>query len=289
MNFLVTGANGFIGRSLVKRLLSIETNQVYGVDLSPLKTSKSNFQPIVVDITTKNWTREIPAQVDSVIHLAQSKRYRDFPNGAEDMVRVNIESTFHLLEWSRKNKVQKFLFASTGNVYKKSREIRKETDECMPDSMYASTKLSAELLIYPYCSFFQTIIVRIFCVYGPGQKDMIIPTMIKRVQSGREIIIGRGVGLYFTPLYISDCVTMIKRLLKNQKNIACGEMFNLAGNEIVNLADVIKMIGNLIHQKPYVRITDDEPSYLMGSNEKICKVIKYHPRVCFSEGISKTI
>jgi nucleoside-diphosphate-sugar epimerase len=288
MKILITGSSGFIGQNLLKTLTKKNTDEIYGLDFCPIEYLKDKYIHITADIGSDDWIKQLPTDIETVIHLAQSKLYRSFPEGAADMVRVNIGVTFKLLEWSRKNCVKKFLFASTGNVYKPRKKILKETDSCQPNSMYAATKLSGENLVSQYGTFFQTIILRIFSVYGPGQTDMIIPSIIKYIKIGKEILLAQGVGLCFTPIHVSDCVEIIKRLINSTKLKHC-EHFNLAGNEIISLSDIIQKVSTVLKKVPNIRYTNDKPKYLQGSNANICKALKYQPVISFDEGILKTI
>jgi nucleoside-diphosphate-sugar epimerase len=284
---LLTGATGFIGRHLIENLLKLDNVTIIALSRIPLVIPNQKYVPYAVDMSNWGWTESIPSSVDVVVHLSQSRKYRAFPDGAIDMVRINIDATSELLEWSRKNKVQRFLFASTGNVYKPKPNLLTEVDICEPDSMYAATKLSAEFIVHLYSQFFQTIVMRLFGVYGPSQKEMVIATMIDRVCTGQKITLAKGTGLYLTPLYISDCIAMIKGLLV--LDIAQSQTFNLAGKEIIHLGQIVSLIADRTQQTPIIAVTDEKPYFLQGNSEKIYKAINYRPQVNFSEGIDRMI
>lgn len=290
MKVLVTGASGFIGRNLIKKILEREGVLVYAVSRTIPLVNCKNYIPVSVDITVKDWTNVIPSPVDTVIHLAQSNRYREFPEGAKDMIDINIKCTLELLEWSRNNKVRRFLFASTGNVYKRSTKLHMETDECEPKSLYDATKLSAEYLVKQYNMFYKTIIMRLFGVYGPGQKDKIIPTLIESVKRGKKIKLAQGIGAYLTPLYISDCVEMVVWLINHDFKNDDIEVYNLAGKEVIKLSDFVRMIEKLLHCKAGIDLVDDEaPFYLLGNIDKICKIINFKPSITIEKGLSKIL
>jgi nucleoside-diphosphate-sugar epimerase len=245
--------------------------------------------PLVADLATPEWLNVLPPEADFVVYLAQSRRYRDFPDGAADMLRINVYAVFELLEWARKHGVRKFLYASTGNVYRPGAALLHETDPCEPASLYAATKLSAEHLIRQYRRFFQTTILRLFSVYGPRQPDMIVPMMVERVRTGQEITLAQGVGLYFTPLYVSDCVDMLMGLLMGAQLSAETEIYNLAGNDVVQLDEVVELIASMLGVSPLVRHTDNTPTYLLGSNEKIRRTLGWKPVVDFATGLRRTM
>ena len=289
MNILVTGALGYIGSHLVQKLLGDSKNVVFAVFRNHLQESTFNLIPVIADLTDTNFTDSFPKNIDVIVHLAQSKGYRNFPDASDDIFSVNVRSTQLLLEWGRKNGIKKFIFASTGNVYKQQNKLLKETDICEPIGYYGASKYAAEQLIKPYNQFFQTNILRIFGVYGPTQKNMTIPNIINRIKNGQEITLAKNAGLYFTPLYIDDCVEMILcNIYKSMENSEI--IYNLAGNEPVHLGKVLELVSGFINTiTPIVRITDEEPMYLMGDDSLFSNDFSFTPSVKIEEGFKKML
>ena len=288
LKILITGARGFIGRHLINRLSQCSGTQVFALDVQEEQKKEHLYQSLCVDMSIPGWSEIIPGPMDAVVHLAQSLRYRDFPEGAYDMVRININATFELLEWCRKNYVRKFIFSSTGNVYKEDKKLLTENDVCEPTSMYAATKLSAEHLVKQYAVFFQAIILRLFGVYGPGQSNRTIPNIVENVRKGNEITLAQKIGLHMTPLYISDCIEMLYKLIM-EDNLGKSILLNMASSESIHLGDIIKKIEKHLNCKAITKITEDEPRYLQGDNKKILETLNYDPAVDFDEGIKKTL
>lgn len=248
---LLTGTSGYIGSKL-GRYLSIQSdNDLIYVD------RRRGF-----DLSIPGWSGRLPEKkVDVVTHLAQSRRYREFPEGAEDMFQVNIASTFELLEWARKHGVKKFIFASSGTVYVPKSGKLKETSECKPSTMYASSKLCAENLVQSYSSFFEVLILRLFGTYGPGQKQMLIAETIERVKKGEEVTLASGAGIYLTPIFIDDCVKVLNSLLQTALPTPIA-IINVAGAEIISLSDIVKIIEERLKKKANTVITDESPKSL---------------------------
>ena len=97
-HILITGYNGLIGDALVEQLQDKTLFQLYGISRS-VNTKVSTF---VLDLST-NWSDDIlPKKIDLVIHLAQSEKFRDFPESANEVFHVNTLSTLKLLEYARK-------------------------------------------------------------------------------------------------------------------------------------------------------------------------------------------
>ena len=275
---LITGASGFLGRNLSSRLSHSERYKLI------LVNRENHF-----DLSSNGWTDKIPAtQVDIVIHLVQSNRFREFPEGAEDIFKVNMASTFELLEWARNHGVKRFIFASTGNVYKEQQDKSTELSDCDPESFYAVSKYCAEKLIESYANVFEVINARIFGLYGPGQKDNLIDNIIKSVQSGNEITLASGKGLFITPVFIEDAIDsficLMNSSIPNPKLVV-----NLAGDETLSLHDIVFSISEVIGKSPEIKETGEDPKYLCGDNLKFKNIFGASDFIDFDEGIRKTL
>lgn len=285
---LVTGASGFIGSNLIGQLITQEDMIIYGLSRKSNELRSLNYKHISVDISEPSWTQFLPCGIDVVVHLTQSYRYREFPDGTQDMVRVNIDATAELLDWARSNGVKRFMFASTGNVYAPSQEAHQETDICKPKNMYEVTKLCGEMLVKQYIDFFETIILRFFGVYGPGQTKRIVPMMIEAVRIGGEITLAKGVGLYLSPIYIKDCIKILHQLIESP-DVYANEIFNIAGKEIVTLSMIVKEIEKLLKKEANTCHTSLPPVYLTGSNDKIIHHLKINNFVPVEKGLKDTV
>ena len=112
MKILVTGGSGLIGRHLIERLAP--RHEVVSVGRTPPTGRPGRARAAGPDEAPG---RASPSGLDAVVHLAQSERYREFPEGAEDVFGVNVQSTFGLLEHARRSGARSFVLASTGGLY----------------------------------------------------------------------------------------------------------------------------------------------------------------------------
>lgn len=268
MNILVTGASGFIAQHLINSL--INENNVFGLSRDSLFKSES-LEVIRADLTDQAFEKTLPTNIDCVIHLAQSSAYKNFPDAAEDIYKVNVEATFRLLEWSRKNQVKRFIFTSTANVYSNTPVLLDEESQTIPDSFYAASKLCAEKIIYQYQECFFIDILRLFTVYGPGQKNMLIPTIANRMKAGAEITLGKGIGVNLTPVYVGDVVHIIHALLSSQSEKRL-RLLNICGAERVGLNEITQKLELILNVSAFIRITEDEPKSFIGNNLKLRKM-----------------
>jgi len=289
MKILVTGASGYIGTHLVRALASRGEHEVIGISRSSMQAYSGSVRVLALDLSQRGWTLGLPKAVDVVVHLAQSKHYRDFPDGVKDMVAVNLNSTIDLATWACRHGVKRFLFASTGNVYPTNldRPLREDDSPC-PASLYGASKLGAELLLQHYGTLFEIVLMRIFGVYGPGQKDMLIPSTIRRVLNDEEITLAGGVGIYLSPLFVTDCVKMIDALIQAPR-LDPLQRVNLAGPETVSLAQIVVTLEELLARRARVLRTNAQPIYLVGSGDVARKLTAHESFVPLAEGLRRTI
>ena len=288
MKILITGAGGFIGSCLTAELLKQPNTELFCV-VSQNAINKLSGETITytfLDLSSSDFDKRLPKTADIVIHLAQSNAYRNFPDKAKDIFDINVKSTQILLDWSIKAGIKKFIYASSGNVYLQQNKKLIEQDTCDSGSYYGASKYAAEQLIKPYQQYFNTVIIRIFGVYGPRQKNMTVPNIINKVLQSEEITLAKNAGLYFTPLYIDDCIEMLIKLIEypTTKNY---QVYNFSGNEVVNLGDLVKIVSEKTETKPNIKVVDIEPMYLMGDSTKFFNDYNYIITVPFKTGVEK--
>lgn len=284
MKILITGVTGFTGNKLALSLLEKKFT-VVGLSRSEKLIDHPHYNHIQTDLSSQNFTDKLPGGVEVIYHLAQSKKYRDFEEGAEDMFSINIESTFRLLQWGKKNNIQKFIFSSTGNVYQASESSLTEEDPCVPNSFYGASKLCAEQLALQYCASFQVFICRIFGIYGPSQKNMLIPNLVNNMLQGKPVTLAGGKGLVMNPIYIDDCVSLLQRIL----TIKEPGIVNLAGPQTISIADIVNLVEDESGKIQEKIITAEAPKYLVGSTQKMNQLFGEFKFTSFKEGFSKVM
>jgi nucleoside-diphosphate-sugar epimerase len=262
MNLLITGASGFIGKHLINKLTN--KHLVFGVSRCEI-LSDLKINLIEADLSKPEFTKKFPNNIDCVVHLAQSNKYRDFPEYAHDIHKININATFEILEWCRLNKIKKYILASTANVYSPSNDVFSETSPTFPKSFYGITKLCAENLSLQYQKFFQVNILRLFTVYGTGQKNMLISNIIEKIKLKKEIFLAKNIGLYLSPICVTDVAEIISKFaeLPNQNN---ERIINICGDQIVTLEKIVNIIENILEYPAFTNITKDDPLFFTGKN-----------------------
>ena len=244
---LITGCAGFIGFHLSNFLLKKKIDVIgidnlddyYEVNLKKKRlkilNNYKNFKFLKKDILKINFIKKIKNQKISIIfHLAAQAGVRFSLLHPEKYLISNISGTFNLLEFCRKNNINKFIFASSSSVYGQSKKNKfSETDSTdSPLQFYAATKKSAEVMIKSYCNLYkiQSLVLRFFTVYGPyGRPDMAVYKFVKKIKSNQPIALfnyGRH-SRDFT--YIDDVIKNIYHL-SFKKNLKKDnfDVFNIA-------------------------------------------------------------
>lgn len=210
MTVLVTGANGFLGRHLVRHL-SDGGHRVVALVRPGTRISDVPWETVEIDLAASSLEGVLEGGVDAVVHLAQSRHHRSFPTGGKDLFQVNVQSTYLLALEALRVGVRRFIFSSTTNVYGGGGPNSEEM-MCNPSSAYAATKLAAERLLAPFSQLGVTIL-RVAGLFGRDQTDALVPGIIARIENGVPVDLREGVGLHLNPLFVDDAVRALTGVL----------------------------------------------------------------------------
>lgn len=262
-NILLTGSQGLLGRNVSRRLLS-KNFCVHGITSNPLFKSTEKMKIYHVDFSS-NWSEEIlPKKIDVIIHLAQTKNFRNFPNSAIDIFKVNIESTARLLDYAKRAGVIKFIYASSGGVYGTSIKPFKESNPIVAAGeldYYLGSKVCSEIIAQGYSSIFQVIVLRPFFIYGPGQdRSMLIPKLMDSVSASKLITLQGMNGIRINPIHVEDAGAAVVATLKLEES----GIFNLAGPNIFSIRNICESMGKYLEKKPNFKIFPQQTKDLIG-------------------------
>ena len=255
-HILVTGAAGFIGSGIVRRL-NEQGRQVFGVDallggLYPTQEKKERFaelsslsgvEMLALDLRDGDLSL-IPGTITHVINEAAmpglSLSWDDF----ELYSSCNLSALSRLLEVAKSWPVEKFVQVSTSSVYG-AHAVGDESQALQPVSPYGVTKLAAEHLALAYWrdSGIPSTILRYFSVYGPGQRpDMAYRKFITQALAGDPITLYGTGEQSRTNTYISDCVEATISALALAMP---GEIYNISGSEQRTINEALAIIESL--------------------------------------------
>jgi UDP-glucose 4-epimerase len=276
VSVLITGANGLIGRHVVAAL---EPNQeVWALAHTTVPAERRGAHWIAADLASSAFITTLPPRVDTVVHLAQSAHYRDFPERASDIFAVNVASTALLLDWAQRAGVRRFILASAGGANR--------VTPAAGLGYYLSTKRSAELLAESYRTHFAATILRFFFVYGAGQRPtMLIPRLVDSVREGRPIALTGEQGLRLNPIHVDDAVRAVVRATE----IDAAKEFDVAGPDVLTLRAIADIIGDKVARQPqYVVDAAATPDDLVGDIRAMSERLAV-PRVRFEDGVDDFI
>ncbi|HXF91768.1 MAG TPA: NAD(P)-dependent oxidoreductase [Nitrospiraceae bacterium] len=285
MNILVTGATGFVGAWLVRRLMT--EHEVFCLTRnSDILPQHARVHVIQQDLTVPLNQARLPGTMDVIVHLAQSRQFRKFPDQALDIFQVNTDSTLQLLEYGRRAGIKTFVLASSGGVCGYQPKPILETDPPEIINFYLASKYSAECLVKAYADYFSTVTLRYFFVYGEGQRNMFMPSLVERVLQGTPVVVAGKTGVSMNPVHVADAVEATARAIQ----IEGQETINVAGPEVTTVFDLAESIGRLTGKKPEYQFEPEKgPMAMVANIEKMKLKLGVMPKVSLQEGLGRLI
>lgn len=285
MKILVTGANGFIGTNLTKRLLK-DGHDVIGLDNFSATNPRQDL-PIEEGNVADFWTVEgLVKEVDVVFHLAAQTMALSTSHQYEDM-ETNIGGTLNVLLCARKYGV-KVVYTSSSAVYGNgSNPPFKETSPTQLLTPYAASKYAAEGYCQVFSHIVEVAILRLSNVYGPHQSIQnpycgVIAKLLARSKRGYPLpVYGNGNQTRdFT--YVDDAIEAL--VLASQKGY--GEVINIGTGAETSINQLAALIGGTIDYQPSRDI--DLISRRVLDNSKAQQVLGWRPKVSLQEGLELT-
>ncbi len=260
---IVTGVAGFIGFSVTRTLLS-QGYKVLGIDnmardgelLQIMKLRLNNllsyehFVFVKADLCNcLNLHHDDLSECDTIIHLAASAGVRSSMHNPVRYIKDNVIGFANVLEFARWNNITRVVYASSSSVYGNNTipaEGLKEDDRIeTPESVYAMTKASDELLAYVYAHTYgiQTIGLRLFSVYGPyGRPDMAPWIFAKSILEGREVDLYNNGSMKRDFTYIDDVVNAILMILHSENHREVFSIYNIGNSSPHTVWELYMMI-----------------------------------------------
>lgn len=264
--YLITGAAGFIGYYLSKKLLQNgdlvvgidNLNDYYDVKLKEARLADlapfGNFRFVKGDISDKDAVFALfeAERFDVVINLAAQAGVRYSITNPDVYIQSNIVGFFNILEACRHFPVEHLLYASSSSVYGNQQKTPFSTDDDVskPISLYAATKKSNELMAFTYSHLYNipTTGLRFFTVYGPlGRPDMAYFGFTNKMVKGETIQVFNNGDLKRDFTYVDDIVTGIERLIAcPPEGDAPAAVYNIGNNNPEDLLRFIEVLENCL-------------------------------------------
>jgi GDP-D-mannose 3',5'-epimerase len=304
---LVTGAGGFIGHHLVKRLRG-EGYWVRGVDLkhSEYETTDANEFEILDLRHFENCLLAVRGGIDKVYNLAADMGGIGFITASHaDVARNNILINAHMLEAGRLHGVDRFLFSSSACVYAQSKQkdahvtpLREEDAfPADPEPGYGWEKLYAEQLCKYYWQDYQfeTRIVRFHNVYGPlgtydGGREKAPAAVCRKVALAQNhgVVEIWGDGQQTRSfMYVDDCVEGLVRLMASEYR----EPLNLGTDRLVSINGLVDLVCDIAGKQLAKNHDLSKPQGVRGrnsDNHRLREVLGWEPSISLEQGLALT-
>lgn len=326
MVILVTGAAGFIGMHVSKKLL--ETGyEIVGIDMLNdyydvnLKINRlkilqkfKNFHFYKIDLSNRSQLATLDSKhnIKRIIHLAAQAGVRYSLINPHAYIDANINGFLNILEYARHNKIEHLVYASSSSVYGGNTRLpfSEENSVDHPVSLYAATKKANELFAHTYSHLYgiPTTGLRFFTVYGPwGRPDMALFAFTKAMIEGKPIDIYNEGKMLRDFTYIDDIVEAIIKVMdkpatpnpdfdtKNPNaysSFSPYRVFNVGNNSPVNLLEYINTIEKklgITAEKNLMPMQPGDVASTAADTTKLFEWINFKPATSTETGISNFI
>lgn len=325
MKILVTGAAGFIGAHLTKKLLA-RGDQVVGIDnLNDyydvrLKTSRLDwiadpqFKFIEMDIADANAMQQLFAaeSFESVVNLAAQAGVRYSLENPQAYINANLVGFCNVLEGCRHHHIQHLVYASSSSVYgaNKRQPFAESHSVDHPVSLYAATKKANELMAHSYSHLYAlpTTGLRFFTVYGPwGRPDMALFKFTKGILQGSPIDIYNHGQMIRDFTYIDDIIEGVLRVLDNPaqpnpgwngeapdpaSSYAPFRVFNIGNNSPVLLMEFVEAIEAATGRQAIKNLLPIQPGDVLSTCADVSQLeqaVGFKPSTSVQHGVAQFV
>ena len=299
-NYLVTGAAGFIGAAVARKLRE-NGNRVITID--NLSTGFKQSIPKGVDFINGDCQ---DAQIidsltgikfDSILHIAgQSSGEISYDDPVFDL-QTNTQSTLLLLDLAQKTGCKKFIYASSMSVYGCQPDVPVQEDAvCIPQSFYSVGKLASEHYMRIYQQFgISSVSLRLFNVYGPGQnmanlRQGMLSIYLAQALKNKHILVKGSPNRYRDLVYIDDVVNAFLAAIEKDTAPFC--IYNVGTGAKTKVSELVEKIQKALSFKVTVEYTDSTPGDLFGiyaDPSKIKKDLYWSSEYNLDEGLAETV
>jgi UDP-glucuronate 4-epimerase len=326
MTLLVTGAAGFIGFHLARRLsgqgqevVGLDNlNDYYDVSLKEARLRQlqglNGFRFVRMDLADDEGMKRLfkQEQFDAVVNLAAQPGVRYSLTNPQAFVRSNVAGFLNVLEGCARNRVNHLVYASSSSVYgavtRMPFSVHQNVDH--PVSLYGATKKANELLAHSYSHLFElpTTGLRFFTVYGPwGRPDMAIFKFAKAILANEPIAVFNNGDMSRDFTYVDDIVEALARLIKRPpvpdqswssddpdpaSSAAPFRIYNIGNNRPESLLRLIEILEQCVGRKAIKQLMPMQPGDVKATFadvDDLVNEIQFAPRTPLEVGIKRFV
>jgi UDP-glucose 4-epimerase len=300
MNFLITGAAGFLGSNLANYLVR-EGHQVRGLDDLSAGNPESLSPEVLftrgdVNDRPKLWT--LLQDVDCVYHLAARVSVPESVLYPREYNATNVGGTVSLMEAMRDVGVRRVVFISSGAVYgEKGEQPLSENAHPNPSSPYAVSKLAAEYYVRTIGDLWEieTVSLRVFNAYGPGQRlppshAPVIPNFLRKALRGSTLVMHGNGTQTRDYVYVDDVVSAMisAATAPNIDDL----VINIGSGVETEIKELVRLIMEVTGVKAEAIVNphnDPGVSRMRASLNLAREKLRYNPRFTLEEGLRLTL
>lgn len=299
MKILITGATGFVGQNLIKRLKNSPDIEIYTISRKKI-FAYSSVTNYCCDILDEHAVFNIFEQhaFNAVIHLAALTAHEEIVNNKNLALSTNLKGTETIVSaFNHFCSDAVFYYASSGKVYGRTNEMPiTEYAIERPTTILGKGKYIAERIIDFYADIESNkyIIMRIFNVYGGNQKEnFIVPTLLKQLSQGNQLELG-NIHDKRDYLYVEDLISAIEALIKNHHKLSHFEIINIGSGIPVSVEDIIDELKYILKRTEIEinisehRMRNDETQVEYCSTKKLCELTGWEKRFNLYAGLKET-
>ena len=296
---LITGANGFIGKNLIKSLLRDESKyEIHTILRDPNAIIDNIENKYFVDLTNLESLKKTVFKIDPniIIHLAYLKNRDDQSDILNHEYYLNLQISSNIIQSSRLlSSLEKFIFFGSCDEYGIQNEPYREDQLEQPLTSYGLSKLSITKMLKAlyYKENFPSLIIRPSVVYGEGQETkMFLPALANAVKNNISFDMTMG-EQYRDYIYVEDLVEAIIILL-SKKNLKLGEIINITYGKSFKLKEIAVKLANFIYDNGEsilkignIDYRDTEVMNYHTSNKKVKDLLGWYPKTNLTIGLKK--
>lgn len=289
---LITGIYGFLGKHLAIKLH--DNNEIIGINLpnksKNLQKELDNITIIEGDVSENNTLEKINSDIDLILHFGSPTSVILFKQDPTRHFNNTVNGMKNILEFAKKNSIKKLIYPSSASVYAKNSPPHTENIIPKPSNPYGSAKVECENLAHSYNDTVNSIGLRIFAVYGPGEEtkqnlSSVINLFLGDVKNSRKpVIFGDGTQTRDF-IYVDDAISAII----NSTELPQQGIINVGSGISTSFNLVIEKIGNIVEKKikpVYVKKESNYVEKLQADTKLMESTLKIHP-LSIELGISK--
>ena len=287
MKVLIIGSEGFVGYNLVDGLS--EKFQILTSDITE-KNRLDNYTQC--DITNYDEVINTVKDVDVVINLATHSLVSSLGEETKN-AQVNIIGLLNILCACRENNIKKIIFTSASSLIGEPESLKvSENHPTKPKTAYGITKLASEHYLRLFQELYKInfVIFRFFNIYGPYQKNGLIPSLYKKISSNESVtIFGDGKQLRDF-VYIRDILPFFEKAISN--DFANNSIYNIGTGTGTTISDVIVQMSEILHTKPKIQresVRKGEIGNFIADTRKLEKIFGQKPDTSIRDGLDQTI